>query len=68
MTTSDWNSYDTSTHTDEAFANWLNRIDATISYDRRRNISLAKWSHLFQSGYSGFDAVQACFSPDELMD
>jgi hypothetical protein len=63
-----WNSYNTSTHTDEAFCKWLNRIDAMIGHDRRGKISLAKWNHLFQFGYSGFDAVQACFTPDELMD
>ena len=51
----------------ECFVQWLNRIDATIGYDRRRTISLAEWNHLFQFGYSGFDAVQACFTPDQLM-
>ena len=51
----------------QTFADWLNRIDATISYDRRRKIPLLKWHRLFQAGYSGFDAVQACFSPEELM-
>ena len=51
----------------ESFAQWLNLIDATIGYDRRRKHSLHEWNHLFQFGYSGFDAVQMLFSPDELM-
>ena len=51
---------------DQGFAEWLNRIDAVIGYDRRRRIPLLKWRRLFQSGHSGFDAVQCCFSADEL--
>ena len=51
---------------DQQFADWLNTIDAVIGYDRRRRIPLLKWERLFQSGHSGFDAVQCCFSADEL--
>lgn len=55
------------TGNDFEFSNWLNLIDATITYDKRRKISVAEWRHLFEFGYSGFDAVQAVFTPEELM-
>jgi hypothetical protein len=51
---------------DQGFAEWLNRIDAVIGYDRRRQIPLLKWRGLFQSGYPGSAAIQCCFSADEL--
>ena len=51
---------------DQGFAEWLNRIDAVIGYDRRRQIPLLKWRGLFQSGYPGSAASQCCFSADEV--
>ena len=51
---------------DQGFAEWLNRIDAVIGYDRRRQIPLLKWRNLFRSGYPGSAAIQCCFSADEL--
>lgn len=44
---------------DECFRAWLNRIDATIDYDRRRDLgSVTAWRRYFDAGYSGPEATE----------
>lgn len=42
----------------ECFAAWLNRIDARISYDARRVVSVADWRVCFDEGDSETDAIE----------
>ncbi len=44
---------------DECFANWLNKIDAMIGYDKRfAAASVATWRISFDEGYSETAAIK----------